>query len=163
MALSQLVYSSEIVPAAFRLEMSLQSELEKMLVNARRRNQDQGLTGLLMYSGGHFLQVLEGEQRFVDRLFAKIETDKRHRNVQKLSLIKCDERLFSKWSMGLLNLDERRAMDQQIYARFMERLRPQVTQDEIADPLYELLADFKTFLDEATPAAWNSSRRSFAR
>ena len=162
MSLSQLVYTSEIVPAAFRLEAPLSQELESMLMPARRRNQDLGLTGVLMYSGGHFLQVLEGPCRTLERLYTKIASDKRHRNVQRLAFVASEVRLFSKWSMGLLNLEDRRAIDQRIFDSFMEQVHPGVTQEEIAGPLYELLDQFKTHLDVDTPAAWNSYRRCFS-
>ncbi len=160
--LSQLVYTSEIIPAAFRLDKPLESELEKMLEPTRRRNRDLGVTGLLIYSGGHFLQILEGSQDVIEQLFVKIKKDKRHRNVQQLSLLSCEKRLFSKWSMGLLNLDERRVIDPLIYNRFQQHLHDGVTEDEIAEPLYAMLVEFKTYLDAGTPVVRHAYRRSFS-
>ena len=162
MGLTQLVYASEIIPAAFRLDLPLDTQLENMLATARRRNQDLCLTGLLIYSGGHFLQVLEGETRSLERLYAKIEVDKRHRNVQRLACIKIESRMFSKWSMGLLNLDERRTIDPYMFEKFKAQIVPGVTEEHIADPLYELLREFKTYLDADTPTS-TVARRCFAR
>lgn len=163
MYLSQLVYTSEIIPAAFRLDLPLETELEKMLAPARRRNQDLCFTGLLIYSGGHFLQVLEGESRSLERLYAKIAIDKRHRNVQRLATLAIEHRMFSKWSMGLLNLDDRRNIDPSIFQKFQAHVHPSVSAEEIAGPLYEMLSEFKTFLDSDTPVDGTVARRCFAR
>ncbi len=163
MSLMQLVYTSEIVPAAFRLENSLESQLERMLLTARRRNQDIGLTGLLIYSGGHFLQIIEGAPRPLDRLFGRITADRRHRNVQRLSLIPIENRMFSKWSMALLNLDDRRLMDQRIVQNFLAQVHPGVTEAELAEPLVTLIAEFKSQLDAETRPNTYAYRRSYAR
>lgn len=163
MYLTQLIYTSEIIPAAFRLDQSLEQQLENLLIPARRRNQDMGFTGLLMYSGGHFLQVLEGESRSLERLYSKIEADKRHRNVQRLASVNIELRLFSKWSMGLLNLDDRRNIDPFIFEKFQSHVQPGVTEEDIAEPLYEMLKEFKTHLDADTPPSGNVVRRCFTR
>ena len=158
----QLVYTSEIIPAAFRLDLPLDTQLENMLAIARRRNQDMCFTGLLIYSGGHFLQVLEGESRSLERLYAKIEVDKRHRNVRRLASIKIESRMFSKWSMGLLNLDERRTIDPLMFEKFQAHIVPGASEEDIAAPLYDLLREFKTYLDAETPTT-TVARRCFAR
>ncbi len=163
MYLSQLIYTSEIVPAAFRLDLPLDGELEKMLAPSRQRNEQLGFTGVLMYSGGHFLQVLEGAALSLERLYAKIEIDKRHRNVQRLASVNIENRMFSKWSMGLLNVDDRRHIDPWIFEKFQASVRPGGSEVEIAGPLYELLVEFKNNLDADAPLVGSSVRRCFTR
>lgn len=48
-----------------------------------------------------FLQFLEGEETVLNRVYAKIDMDKRHKNVQKLFDQAIEERAFPDWSMGL--------------------------------------------------------------
>ncbi len=148
MFLSQLIYTSEVVPATFRMDRPIEVQLENMLLPARQRNVQLGLTGLLIYSGGHFLQVLEGEVHCLERLYTKIEADKRHRNVRRLALVSLQHRMFSKWSMGLLNLDDRGNIDPRIFEKFQSQIHPGITEEQIAEPLFELLRELKSFLDE---------------
>ncbi len=119
---AQLIYVSQIVPEAFRTSRPLEVELEAMLRPARIRNENLNLTGLLIYSSGHFLQVLEGHPKVIERLFSKISRDRRHCDVELLATIEIEERMFSKWQMALLNLDEQTALDRGILERFMARL-----------------------------------------
>lgn len=63
------------------------------------------ITGILLYSAGHFMQCLEGERVTVLRIFERITADPRHRNVSTVLLESAPRRLFSSWSMGVLNLD----------------------------------------------------------
>jgi hypothetical protein len=55
---------------------------------------------MLLYQNGSFLQVLEGDRTIVEHVFAKIETDPRHKRVTKMILESIDERAFGSWSMG---------------------------------------------------------------
>ncbi|HEX8913199.1 MAG TPA: BLUF domain-containing protein [Humisphaera sp.] len=68
--------------------------------NARR-----GVTGLLLYSGGHFVQLLEGNPLDVAELFDTVAFDLRHRDVHALVSEPAAARLFPSWWMGALSLD----------------------------------------------------------
>lgn len=77
------------------------ADLKKLLVRARLRNKSVGVTGMLVYHDGTFLQALEGEKRAVNEVFARIEQDPRHRNVAVLHRGSGPEqRVFGDWSMG---------------------------------------------------------------
>ena len=65
-------------------------------------NEAHDITGLLCYSNGHFVQVLEGSAREVHVLYAKIQQDKRHCQVQTLSDRACSHRWFADWRMALV-------------------------------------------------------------
>ncbi len=75
-------------------------ELKDILVTARRNNQQNHITGILLYSDGAFMQVLEGENEAVDSTFAVIEKDSRHKSVVKLLDKSLPERNFPEWLMG---------------------------------------------------------------
>lgn len=75
-------------------------ELEDVLKTSRLNNKERGITGMLLYSEGTFMQVLEGEQDEVLSLYNKIEMDDRHKGIIKLASGKLDERIFGSWSMA---------------------------------------------------------------
>lgn len=76
------------------------SELAELLRRARVRNESLGITGMLLYSNGSFMQVLEGEPERVDDLYARISADKRHNHVTLIIREPIPGRTFGDWSMG---------------------------------------------------------------
>ena len=58
---------------------------------------------MLCFSGGIFLQVLEGGRSQVSALYNRISADPRHRDVVLLSYDEIGERSFAGWSMGQVN------------------------------------------------------------
>ena len=71
-----------------------------------RNNARLGITGVLFYSAGHFVQLLEGDMQTIHTMFEKIAADTRHENVNLLTLRPSERRVFAQWEMGLLDLDE---------------------------------------------------------
>jgi hypothetical protein len=55
--------------------------MEKLFEFVKLKNNDLKITGILMYSDGNFLQVLEGQKDLIDPLFKKIKQDSRHYNI----------------------------------------------------------------------------------
>jgi Sensors of blue-light using FAD len=80
------------------------SDLNAILETARRNNGALGITGLLIYIDGGFLQVLEGEDGPVGEIYARVCADKRHWNTRVL-LDREAPRAFGQWSMGFERLD----------------------------------------------------------
>lgn len=77
------------------------AELKKLLVRARLRNKEAGVTGMLVFHDGTFLQALEGDKRAVTDIFLRIEKDPRHRNIAVLHRgAGAEGRAFGDWSMG---------------------------------------------------------------
>jgi acylphosphatase len=76
------------------------AEISALLDQCRRKNATLGVTGMLLYQNGSFLQVLEGEREAVDQLFEKISADPRHARVTKIVEEPIAERAFANWSMG---------------------------------------------------------------
>jgi hypothetical protein len=81
-----------------------QDELVAILKKSKANNPGIGVTGVLCFSSGIFLQVLEGGRSAVSALYNRIATDPRHREVELLSYEEIGERRFAGWSMGQVNL-----------------------------------------------------------
>jgi hypothetical protein len=83
------------------------TDLEILRHECENRNEIEQITGMLLYDGSHFMQVLEGEEETVLALFEKIKADPRHKNVEALINNPLDERNFQYWAMGLITCDEK--------------------------------------------------------
>jgi Sensors of blue-light using FAD len=75
-----------------------------ILDKAREHNPVSGITGILCYGGGIFLQAIEGGRMQVSELFGHIQKDPRHKDVALLHYEEISERRFGGWSMGQVNL-----------------------------------------------------------
>ena len=75
-------------------------ELGEMLAGGRRRNRARGVTGLLVYHDGMFMQALEGPQPVVHALMAAISADDRHRGIFILLDEAASERRFAEHAMA---------------------------------------------------------------
>lgn len=78
--------------------------VESILERARRVNTVMGITGILCYGGGVFLQALEGGRTQVNDLYGQIARDPRHKEVVLLHYEEITERRFGSWSMGQVNM-----------------------------------------------------------
>ncbi|HEU0101530.1 MAG TPA: BLUF domain-containing protein [Mycobacteriales bacterium] len=76
------------------------AELGTLFSTARAHNKRQGISGALLVHGDWFVQTLEGDERAVRRLFARIETDPRHEAVELLDAQTVGGRVFARWSMA---------------------------------------------------------------
>lgn len=81
-----------------------EAELEELLRRSRESNKRLGVTGMLLYKDGRFMQALEGEESVVRTLFQKIAADPRHCDVKLLDQGFTEEREFGDWSMGFERL-----------------------------------------------------------
>jgi hypothetical protein len=82
----------------------LKQDLLELLTLSRANNSKLGITGMLLFKDGNFLQTLEGEQKKVLDLYEKIALDRRHQNLVALWQGPCTERAFPDWSMGFHDL-----------------------------------------------------------
>lgn len=73
-----------------------------LLRQAQKNNPARGITGGLAVLDGVYLQYLEGSEEAVEALFARILTDGRHSGVKVLERRAVTRRMFSDWSMALL-------------------------------------------------------------
>ena len=75
-----------------------------LLGQCRLNNAQNGITGVLMYGGGEFIQVLEGCPAAVRRLYARIAADPRHGRLEILSDGPISRREFKDWHMSFAPL-----------------------------------------------------------
>jgi hypothetical protein len=73
--------------------------LMSILRQSRENNLRDQVTGLLLYSGGNFIQLLEGEAEAVGKVYARIEHDPRHHGCLEMVDAPASERLFAQWAM----------------------------------------------------------------
>lgn len=81
-----------------------QDSLMAILRQSKAQNPALGVTGVLCFSEGIFLQVLEGGRSAVNRLYNRIAADPRHTQVELLGYEEIGERRFAGWSMGQVNM-----------------------------------------------------------
>ena len=80
------------------------NELIEILDAARKNNVEYHVSGVLLYSEGTFIQLIEGDDADVDFIYAKIKQDNRHKNIIALIDSPIQERNFSDWLMGFASL-----------------------------------------------------------
>jgi len=77
-----------------------------LLNQCHRNNTAKGLTGMLLFGNGTFLQSLEGEKAVVDPLIERIGRDTRHRDMKILRRAEITDRQYTDWSMGFERVTE---------------------------------------------------------
>ena len=95
------------------------AELTGMLEQSRSNNQQRNITGMLLYKGGNFMQVLEGPDDAVTTLFARIATDRRHKDVQVISREQIQTRQFPAWEMAFQDLDSDAIKNEPGFSQFL--------------------------------------------
>lgn len=83
-----------------------EADIKDIIAHSRKMNPVRGITGVLLYRGGIFLQLLEGDQAEVSKIYEKIEKDPRHTNVIKLFEEIKNPRIYSDWSMAYKELTD---------------------------------------------------------
>jgi hypothetical protein len=129
--LVRLLYASRAVdnsPAA----------IEAILTQSRLHNPSCGITGILCYGGGIFLQAIEGGRMPVSDLFGHIQKDARHKDVALLHYEEILERRFGGWTMGQVNLSK---LNHSILLKYSEKpeLDPYAVSGKVSLALLEEL------------------------
>ncbi|AYF44050.1 MULTISPECIES: BLUF domain-containing protein [unclassified Halobacteriovorax] len=97
----QIIYISEKTS-----EFEADRDLNKITSASFRNNNARDVTGVLMYNGGFFFQVIEGKKEDVIYTYNKIILDPRHQNVNLLSDREIEHRSFENWPMALIKLSD---------------------------------------------------------
>ncbi len=82
-----------------------ENELLNILEVSRRKNAERDITGILLYKGGNFLQVLEGPEDAVTALYTTISRDTRHDGLLLIAQRPIAARDFPDWTMGFVDLE----------------------------------------------------------
>ena len=107
-------------------------DLNGILDASRRNNGRDGVTGMLLYIDGGFLQVLEGPKAAVERIFAHIRRDSRHNALRVLIEQETDERQFGGWSMGFERLEPGQARTADVFAITRDAIENAVPPEQAA-------------------------------
>ena len=75
-------------------------DLLQILEGARRRNVEEGITGVLLYADGYFMQYLEGPEAGLRRVYSIIKTHPLHYGLIDLVREPVLTRGFAEWSMA---------------------------------------------------------------
>lgn len=95
--LVRLLYASRAVDTS-------PEAIESILHQSRDHNPSTGVTGVLCYGGGIFLQAIEGGRMAISALYGHIQRDPRHKDVVLLHYEEISERRFAGWTMGEVNM-----------------------------------------------------------
>jgi hypothetical protein len=98
--LVRLLYVSRV------LDPKASEETDAILDSSRQHNIANGITGILCYGGGIYLQAIEGGRNQVNELYGHILRDARHKDVVLLDYEEITERRFGGWTMGKVNLSK---------------------------------------------------------
>ena len=90
--LKQVIYVSE------KTDTSCDS-LTDIYDISQKNNSESGITGCLLVGSNSYLQLFEGPDSAVKKLYSKIKMDSRHKKLKKLFEQHIEEKLFSSWSM----------------------------------------------------------------
>lgn len=111
--LFQIIYTST---ASVQMR---REDLRALLKGSHERNARAGITGILLYKDGNFMQVLEGEEQTVKTLFTKISNDRRHHGIIPLLQTPIPQRQFPDSSMAFHDLDHNANRDLPGYSEFL--------------------------------------------
>ncbi|MBL8339140.1 MAG: BLUF domain-containing protein [Rhodoferax sp.] len=109
--LVRLLYASRAVDTS-------EAAIDAILTQSRNSNPLCGITGILCYGGGVFLQAIEGGRMPVNELYGHIQKDVRHKDVVLLHYEEITERRFGGWTMGQVNVSR---INASILLKYAER------------------------------------------
>src|SRR5215213_3662487 len=98
MDITSLTYTS-----LARLDLQA-SDLEDIHRAARELNALDGITGLLVFNGTHFLQIVEGARQAIEDLLERLRRDPRHTGLEVRDQHRVAQRSFPDWSMELVRV-----------------------------------------------------------
>lgn len=129
--LVRLLYASRAVDSSAEA-------IAGILSHSRQYNPTSGITGILCYGGGIFLQAIEGGRSAVSELYGHIQQDPRHKDVVLLDFEEVCERRFGSWTMGTVNLLK---LNHSILLKYSEKpeLNPYLVSGKVSLALLEEL------------------------
>jgi hypothetical protein len=89
-------------------------DVQAILATSRRNNGARNVTGLLLYNGRNFLQLLEGEESELVSLMVRISHDPRHTGISMIDRRTVPTRVCPDWAMQRIqiadNIERRREL-----------------------------------------------------
>jgi hypothetical protein len=118
-------------------------QLTELLGKARTNNHALGVSGLLLYENGTFIQVLEGDPEKVAPLFDKIQRDYRHKQMLLIFKQEIEKRSFESWDMGFFHVDRKAVSQLPGYHNFFTKDFSAAAFRRDADRIREIFLQFR--------------------
>jgi hypothetical protein len=130
------------------------TELVAITAQSAADNTRRGVTGALLFCGGYFLQMLEGDESTVRKLYARIAGDPRHADVQLLAAHEVAARAFPNWGMcGWHEQQLASELDPARVASLIDAVRAGVKGRQLTADAVDLLNDLRAALTRSADAA----------
>lgn len=114
------------------------SDLSDLFTKAKKNNLNNNITGILIHSNFNFLQVLEGEDTVVNKVFKKISLDSRHKNIFNVIDVTIDTRVFEGYNFGFTVVNTPSMLDK-LY-KYLEWLK--IADDKLANKVISMVENF---------------------
>jgi hypothetical protein len=122
-----------------------EKDLLGLLNQSKVNNERAGITGLLLYNNGVFMQLLEGQEEAVHSCYQRIRNDPRHKDVIQLVEKPLRLRYFDRWTMAFENLSNPDPSKVDGFNSFLSRpFSPQDLGSNLHEGLFLLLSFKKT-------------------
>lgn len=95
-------------------------DFNNILNTARKENPVHGITGVLFYDQGKFIQIIEGEKESLETLMHKLKCDHRHKNMKTLIDTAVDRRELADWNMEAFNISSHKGKDWELLTEFRD-------------------------------------------
>ncbi len=103
-SLVRLIYRSRGAVSGSVLSTAVGTILDR----AWAKNPGHGITGVLLFDGAFFLQVIEGTLGNVEDLYEAIARDLRHESIELIDFLPTEAREYPDFSMAYLEVNENR-------------------------------------------------------
>jgi hypothetical protein len=120
-------------------------DIEAIHAKARELNALDGISGLLVFNGTHFLQIIEGSHQAIDDLVERLRRDRRHSAFEVRDEREVESRAFPDWSMELVRVTTDRFQARETVA---ERL-PATVVEPVRDRLIAMTETISGTIDMA--------------
>ena len=104
--LIQIIYISRSTFTPSGLKMGIEPNVARILSKSRLNNRRDGLVGVLYFGDGCFFQCLEGAESAIDALYARLQSDTRHKDIKLLSRKTISTLSYSDWAMKFVPIEK---------------------------------------------------------
>jgi hypothetical protein len=135
--LIQIVYISRSTFVPAEATNGIEPNVARILMKSRTNNKNNGLVGVLYFGDGCFFQCLEGEEKAVDTLYAKLLEDPRHTDLKLLSRKMITKLSFPDWAMKYVPLESQ--MMSLLQIKGYKKFDPYAFDSEMTESVLKLL------------------------
>lgn len=148
--LLQIIYISRSTFESKETISKIEPNVARILAKSRINNRINGLVGVLYFGDGIFFQCLEGEEQTVNNLLAKLEADRRHKDLKVISKKYIEKLSFGEWAMKFAPLDEQ--IKQFLKENNFQKFDPYQFSGEIINKFLNLLLNVNDTSENVLPS-----------